>query len=117
MLALEKVADFLRRDQLPAQADGGDQLLNAQVMAHKPLQIVQLEAARPEHLLNEHFRRGDARPLELAHHRLGGLGDDLGADMDAELLLLLDQQQPLVGLPLDLPALLLGLFIRPVAGQ
>ena len=27
------------------------------------------------------------------------------------------QQQPLVGVPLDLPALLLGLFIRPVAGH
>ena len=37
--------------------------------------------------------------------------------MNPQPFLLLDQQQPLVGVPLDLPALLLGLFIRPVAGH
>lgn len=68
-------------------------------------------------MLDEHIRRGDAGALELAHHVLGDLDDLVNADMDAKLLLLLNEQQPLVGLPLDLPALLPGILIRPVAGH
>src|ERR1019366_7032821 len=76
-------------------------------------QIIHLEAAGLEYLLDEHIWRRNARPLELAHHGSGRLGDHVRADMNPELLL--DEQQPLVGLPLELPARLLRLFIRPVA--
>src|ERR1017187_1544747 len=35
--------------------------------------------------------------------------------MNTDLLLLLDEQQPLVGVMLDLPARLFGILIRPIA--
>src|ERR1035441_7824823 len=86
-------------------------------MAHKPLQIIHLEASRPEHLLDEHLWRRNTRPLELADHGARRLRDHLRADMNPELLLLLDEQQPMVGVPFDLAARFLSLFIRPIAGR
>src|ERR1039457_1813993 len=66
-------------------------------MANKPLQIIDLEASRPEHLLDEHLWRRNTRPLELADHGSRRLRDHLSADMNPELLLLLDEQQPMGG--------------------
>src|ERR1035438_8659344 len=96
MLALEEIARLLRRYELAAQGHRGNQFLDAHVMAHKPLQIIYLEPSRPEHLLDEHLWRRNTRPLELAHHGSRRLRDHFSADMNPELLLLLDEQQPMV---------------------
>src|ERR1035441_9054230 len=117
MLSLEEIARLLRRNELATQGHRADQFLDAHVMAHKPLQIIDLEASRPEHLLDEHLWRRNARPLELADHGARRLRNHFSADMNPELLLLLDEQQPMVGVPFDLPARFLSLFIRPIAGR
>jgi len=87
-------------------------------MAHEALEIIQLEAISWEALSQKNLgRRDDPGPLERAEHPFGHLGGHVFADMNAKLLLLLGQQQPMVGVPLDRPALLLGLFIRPAAAR
>src|ERR1700674_1607721 len=82
-------------------------------MPDKPLEILHLKALRLEHFLDKNGRRDHSILLKLVEHVFGDLRYHIAADVNAELLFFLDEQQPLVSFPLWIKPHLLGVIARP----
>ena len=85
-------------------------------MANEPLKIIHLEAPRLKHLLEENIGRGHPHALQRAQHLKSETRSHIRSHAHTILLLLVHQQQPLIGLAQRVKPGLPRLVIRPLAG-